>query len=84
MNTASLERFGPPERNTLRPLCVVLLVLSEVENEIVRSESELVLCLALLGLRECRVKSVQRAPPFYISWEARTWPLSTRQAGPTM
>ena len=27
----------------------------EVENGIVRSESELVLCLALLGLRECRV-----------------------------
>ena len=26
----------------------------EVENEIVRSESELVLCLAFLGLRECR------------------------------
>ena len=26
MNTAGLEWFGPPERNTLRPLCVVLLV----------------------------------------------------------
>ena len=26
----------------------------EVENGIVRSESELVLCLAFLGLRECR------------------------------
>ena len=26
----------------------------EVDNGIVRSESELVLCLALLGLRECR------------------------------
>ena len=24
MNTAGLEWFGPPERNTLRPLCVVL------------------------------------------------------------
>ena len=24
MNTAVLEWFGPPERNTLRPLCVVL------------------------------------------------------------
>ena len=45
MNTKGLEWFGPPERNTLRPLCVVLLVLSEVENGIVRSESELVLCL---------------------------------------
>ena len=45
MNTEGLEWFGPPERNTLRPLCVVLLVLSEVENVIVQSESELVLCL---------------------------------------
>ena len=45
MNTTGLEWFGPPERNTLRPLCVVLLVLSEVENGIVRSESEIVLCL---------------------------------------
>ena len=26
MNTAGLEWFGPPERKTLRPLCVVLLV----------------------------------------------------------
>ena len=26
MNTAGLEWFGPPERNTLRPLCVILLV----------------------------------------------------------
>ena len=25
-HTAGLEWFGPPERNTLRPLCVVLLV----------------------------------------------------------
>ena len=24
MNTAGLEWFGPPERNTLRPLCDVL------------------------------------------------------------
>ena len=24
MNTSGLEWFGPPERNTLRPLCVVL------------------------------------------------------------
>ena len=51
MNTEGLEWFGPPERNTLRPLCVVLLVLSKVENGIVRSESELMLCLASLGLR---------------------------------
>ena len=49
-NTRILEWFGPPEHNTLRPLCVVLLVLSEVENKIVRSESQLVLCLASLGL----------------------------------
>ena len=26
MNTTGLEWFGPPERNTLRPLCVVLLL----------------------------------------------------------
>ena len=33
MNTAGLEWFGSPERNTLRPLCVILLALSrESEN----------------------------------------------------
>jgi hypothetical protein len=26
MNTGGLEWFGPPERNTLRPQCAVLLV----------------------------------------------------------
>ena len=26
MNAAGLEWFGPPERNTLRPLCIVLPV----------------------------------------------------------
>ena len=64
MNTAGLEWFGPPERNTLHPLCVVLLVLS----------------LAFESVQ--RVWSVQRAPPFYISREARTWPLGPRQVGP--
>ena len=33
MNTAGLEWFGPPERNTLRPLCVVLLVFPLVSRE---------------------------------------------------
>ena len=28
MNTTGLEWFGPPERNTLHPLCVVLPVLT--------------------------------------------------------
>ena len=73
MNTACLEWFGPPERNTLRPLCVVLPCLERV------CES--------LGEPECviwRACSVQRAPPFYISREARTWLLGPRQVGPTM
>ena len=30
MNTAGLEWFGPPERNTLRPLCAVLLESEEL------------------------------------------------------
>ena len=30
MNTAGLEWFGPPERNTLRPLCAVLLESDEL------------------------------------------------------
>ena len=50
------EWFGPPERNTLRPLCVVLPCLERV------CES--------LGEPECvfsRACPVQRAPPFYIS-----------------
>ena len=32
MNTTNLEWFGSPERNTLRPLCVVLLAPQEVES----------------------------------------------------
>ena len=68
MNIAGLEWFGPPERNTLRPLCVVLLALLRAE----------------CGESLERVCSGLRAPPFYISREARTWPLSPRQVGPTM
>ena len=66
-----LEWFGPPERNTLRPLCVVLPF---HESERVRES----LCLSAQGCRP------QRAPPFYISKGARTWPLGPRQVGPTM
>ena len=72
MKTTGLEWFGPPERNTLCPLCVVCvpLVLRELER-------------AWESLRELeRARCVQRAPPFYISREARTWPLSPRQVGP--
>ena len=42
MNTAGLEWFGPPERNTLRPLSVVLLV-----SESLRARVCLVFFLAL-------------------------------------
>ena len=73
MNTEGLEWFGPPERNILRPLCAVLLESEELEDESsVR--------LSVLS-RAC---AVQRAPPFYISREARTWPLGPRQVGLTM
>src|SRR6185436_4052164 len=53
MNTAGLEWFGPPERNTLRPLCVVL---PSLEREGVRES----LCLS-------GCPCAQRAPPFYTS-----------------
>ena len=33
MNTAGLEWFGPPERNTLRQLCAVLLESEELGAE---------------------------------------------------
>ena len=72
MNTAGLELFGPPERNTLRPLCVVLLAPQEVESLGVSSAE---------SRESLRIPSVQRAPPFYISREARTWPLGPRQVG---
>ena len=36
VNTKDLEWFGPPERNTLRPLCVVLPSL-EKEREFARA-----------------------------------------------
>jgi hypothetical protein len=43
MNTAGLEWFGPPERNTRRPLCVVLLVFP-LSRERQRDLRELVMC----------------------------------------
>ena len=73
MNTKDLEWFGPPERNTLRPLYVVLLCLERV--------------CECLGEPVCVIWGacpVQRALLFYISREARTWPLGPRQMGPTM
>jgi len=73
MNTASLEWFGPPERNTLHLLCAVLLKTEEL------ALSPACVCVCA-PLRACRV---QRALPFYISREARTWPLDPRQVGPT-
>ena len=77
MNTTGLEWFGPPERNTLRPLCVVLLLPRESLREL-GAESSVHLCVLE---RAC---CVQRALPFYISREARTWLLGPRQVGPTM
>ena len=68
MNTAGLEWFGPPERNTLRPLCVVLRVFPSSRE-------------SLRELGDLRAWCVQRAPPFYISREARTWSLGPRQLG---
>jgi len=38
MNTKGLEWFGPPERNTLRPLCVVLPCLERVCESLGESE----------------------------------------------
>ena len=71
MNTAGLEWFGPPERNTLSQCVLYCLSLGELGAEpIVR------LCVLE------RAPRVQRAPPFYISREARTWPLGPRQVGP--
>ena len=72
MNTAGLEWFGPPERNTLRPLCVVCLCSQEVENGIVRSESELELCLPSLCLASVGLASSGRALPFICPRGART------------
>ena len=72
MNTAGLEWFGPPERNTLCPLCAVLL-----KTEEFGTESSVRLCVLWGAPR------VQRAPPLYISREARTWPLGPRQVGQT-
>ena len=75
MNTVGLEWFGPPERNTLHPLCVVLPY-SRESLGVSGAESSVSLCVLE------RAYDVQRAPPFYISREARTWPLGPRQVGP--
>ena len=69
MNTAGLEWFGPPERNTLSQCVLYCLSLGELGAE--------------SSVRLCVLECVQRAPPFYISREARTWPLGPRQVGPT-
>ena len=77
MNTASLEWFGPPERNTLHPLCAVLLESRDGLRELGAESS---VCLCVLE-RDC---PVQQVPPLYISREAHTWLLGLRQVGPTM
>ena len=63
MNTAGLEWFGPPKRNTLRPLCVVLPSL-EREREFARAWR---VCRARVNL--C---SSGRALPFICPRGART------------
>ena len=52
MNTTGLEWFGPPERNTYLHCVLYCLCSQEIENEIVRSESELVLCLPELVCKQ--------------------------------
>src|SRR6185312_12443547 len=44
MNTAGLEWFGPPERNTLHPLCVVLPCLERVCESLVLSPACVCVC----------------------------------------
>ena len=44
MNTAGLEWFGPPERNTQRPLCVVLLCLERAYESLVLSPACVCVC----------------------------------------
>ena len=53
MNTAGLEWFGPPERNTLRPLCVVLPSLERElrELESIRRELSCTASASLLYLK---------------------------------
>ena len=68
MNTAGLSGSG--RRSVIPYVHCVLYCLSLEE---LGAESSV--CLSVL---EC----IQRAPPFYISKEARTWPLGPRQVGP--
>ena len=60
MNTAGLEWFGPPERNTLRPLCVVLLVFPSSRESLGVSSAE-----SRVSLRESNVC----APLLYVQGE---------------
>ena len=71
MNTKDLEWFGPPERNTLHPLCVVF------PRERVRES----LCVCVFGQSP---PSTASAPPFISQRGVRTWLLGPRQVGPTM
>ena len=63
MNTEGLEWFGPPERNTLRPLCVVL---PSLERERVRES----LCVSVPA--RVNLCSSGRALPFICPRGART------------
>ena len=74
MNTAGLEWFGPPERNTLRPLCVVL---PSLEREGVReslcvssaeSRESLRICVlaGVLSLLYVQGEHVHRAGPRHV------------------
>ena len=68
MNTAGLEWFGPPERNTLRPLCVVLP--SHESEKVARA----LVC----------PDPVHSEPPLFYLKGARTQLLGPRQVGPTL
>ena len=58
MNTAGLEWFGPPERNTLRPLCVVLPCLDRV------CESLRVVCLSGLVVYSERLPFISQGDAY--------------------
>ena len=66
MNTAGLEWFGPPERNTLRPLCVVL---PSLEREGVRES----LCVLPFSVHSEHLPFISQGRRVHGCWVPDRW-----------
>ena len=73
MNTAGLEWFGPPERNTLHPLCVVLSCLERVCESLVLSPACVCVCSRELSLYSERLPFISQGRRVHGRWVPDRW-----------